>query len=93
MDLVSPYTKTKNNKQFIIYKSEKIAIFQNELQSKLMFENYSNIFIDGTFFSAQNGVYRIIITRVALESHHKYLQLLLLYLQIKKRILIKKYSI
>jgi hypothetical protein len=93
LDLESPYTKTKNNKQFIIYKSEKIAIFQNELQSKLMFENYSNIFIDGTFFSAQNGVYRIIITRVALESHHKYLQLLLLYLQIKKRILIKKYSI
>ena len=53
LDLESPYTKTKNNKQFIIYKSEKIAIFQNELQSKLMFENYSNIFIDGTFFSHQ----------------------------------------
>ena len=37
-----------------------------------MFENYSHIFIDGTFFSAPKGVYQIIITRVALESHHKY---------------------
>ena len=72
LDLESPYTKTKNNKQFLIYKSEKIAIFQSELQTKLMFENYSDIFIDGTFFSASKGVYQIIITRVELESYHKY---------------------
>ena len=37
-----------------------------------MLENYSDIFIDGIFFSAPKGVYQIIITRVALEAHHKY---------------------
>ena len=37
-----------------------------------MYENYTDIFTDGTFFSAQKGVYQIIITRVALEAHHKY---------------------
>ena len=92
LDFESPYTQTKNNKQFLIYKSEKIAIFQSELQSKLMYENYTDIFTDGTFFSAPKGVYQIIITRVALEALN-ILQLLLLYLQIKKRILIKNYSI
>ena len=54
LDLESPYTKTKNNKQFLIYKSEKISIFQSELQSKLMLENYSDIFI---LFSRQQRVY------------------------------------
>lgn len=68
LDLESPYTKTKNNKQILIYKSQKIEIFH----SKLMFENHPYIFIDGTFFSAPKGIYQIIITRVALESHHKY---------------------
>ena len=72
LDLESPYTQTKNDKQFLIYKSEKIAIFQSELQSKLMFENYSDILIDGTFFSVPKCVYQIIITRFALEYHHKY---------------------
>ena len=50
LDLESPYTQTKNNKHFLIYKSEKIAIFQSELQSKLMYENDTYIFTDGTFF-------------------------------------------
>ena len=72
LDLESPYTQTKNDKQFQIYKSEKIAIFQSELQSKLMYENYYDIFTDGTFFQVPKGVYQIIITRVALEAHHKY---------------------
>ena len=50
LGLELPYTQTKNYKQFLIYKSEKIAIFQSELQSKLMYENYYDIFTDGTFF-------------------------------------------
>ena len=37
-----------------------------------MFENYSHILIDGTFFSVPKCVYQIIITRFALEYHHKY---------------------
>ena len=37
-----------------------------------MLDNCTNIFIDGTFFSAPIGVYQIIVLRVALENHHKY---------------------
>ena len=33
LDLESPYTQTKNDKQFLIYKSKKIAIFKSELRS------------------------------------------------------------
>ena len=66
LELESPYAKKNNNKQFLIYKSEIITIFRSELQSKLMFENYSYIFIDGTFFLAPKGVYQITITRVTL---------------------------
>ena len=56
----------------MIYKSPNIAIFQNETQAKLMYENSSNIFVDGTFYSAPKGTYQIIITRIVLEEHHKY---------------------
>lgn len=72
LDFESSYTKTKTNEEFLIYKSNKIAIFQSEIQTKIMLDNCSDIFIDGTFFSAPIGVYQIIVLRVALENHHKY---------------------
>ena len=37
-----------------------------------MYENTSDIFIDGTYYWAPKDVYQIVITRVALENHHKY---------------------
>ena len=85
--------QTKNNKQFLIYKFEKIAIFQSELQSKLKFENYSDIFIDGTFFSTPKGIYQIIIIRVAVESHHKYFTTFFTLSSNKTEDTLKKYSI
>ena len=72
LDFESSYTKTKTNEEFLIYKSNKIAIFQSEIQTKIMLDNCTNIFIDGTFFSAPIGVYQIIVLRVALENNHKY---------------------
>ena len=37
-----------------------------------MYENSSNIFVDGTFYSAHKGTYQIMITGIALLEHHKY---------------------
>ena len=68
----SPYTKTKTNEDFFIYKSNKIAIFQSGIQAKLMIDNSSYIIIDGTFYSEPIDVCQIIVSRVSLENHHKY---------------------
>ena len=72
LDFKSPYTKTKINEDFFIYKSNNIAIFQSGIQAKLMLDNSSDIFIKGTFYSASIDVCQIIVSRVALENHHKY---------------------
>ena len=72
LDIESPYTKTKTNEDFLIYKSNKIAIFQRGIQAKLMLDNSSYIFIDGTFYSPLIGMCQIIVSRVTLENHHKY---------------------
>ena len=42
----------KKNETFLIYKSEDYAIFQSDLQTKLMYENMTDVFIDGTFHSS-----------------------------------------
>ena len=36
LDFDSPYNKTKKYGKFLIYKSPNIAIFQSEIQAKLM---------------------------------------------------------
>ena len=37
-----------------------------------MYENPSDVFIDGTFYASPKGVYQIIITRITLEDHKRY---------------------
>ena len=37
-----------------------------------MYENPSDVFIDGTFYASPKGVYQIIITRITLEEHKRY---------------------
>lgn len=49
-----------------------MAIFQSKIQAKLMYENISDLLVDGMFYSIPKGVYQVIITRVALENHHKF---------------------
>ena len=48
---------TKTNEDFLIYKYNKISIFQSGIQAKLMIDNSSYIFIEGTFYSAPIGVW------------------------------------
>ena len=68
----SPFTKTKRNEKFLVFKSEKFALFQSDIQAKLMYENPSDVLIDGTFYASPKGVYQIIITRITLEEHKRY---------------------
>lgn len=65
MDILKPY-------KFLIYNDDDVIVLQSDIQAKIMLENYEDIFLDGTFFSAPKCVYQILVIRVNVKHSNKY---------------------
>jgi len=64
---VSEYYKTKEDKEFKIFKNDNLIIFQLPFQAEL-FSKYEDIFADGTFYIAPKISYQVFITRTYVEK-------------------------
>ena len=72
VDVENDYFKTEDGENFVIYNDNNVIILQSKFQSKIMFENSDDIFLDGTFYSAPKSVYQILIIRVNIKGTHTY---------------------
>ncbi|ORX76137.1 hypothetical protein BCR32DRAFT_304110 [Anaeromyces robustus] len=68
---VSEYYKTKEGKEFKIFKNDNLIIFQSPFQAEL-FSKYEDIFADGTFYTAPAIAQQVFITRTNNEITPKY---------------------
>ncbi|ORX63572.1 hypothetical protein BCR32DRAFT_251513 [Anaeromyces robustus] len=64
---VSEYYKTKEGKEFKIFKNDNLIIFQSPFQAEL-FSKYEDIFADGTFYTAPAIAQQAFITRTYIEK-------------------------
>ncbi|ORX63847.1 hypothetical protein BCR32DRAFT_307229 [Anaeromyces robustus] len=64
---VSEYYKTKEDKEFKIFKNDNLIIFQSPFQAEL-FSKYEDIFADGTFYTAPAIAQQVFITRTYIEK-------------------------
>ena len=72
VDVENDYFKTEDGENFVIYNDNNVIILQSKFQSKIMFENSDDIFLDGTFYSAPKCVYQILIIRVNIKGTRTY---------------------
>ena len=72
IDKNSGYFKTLYGEKFLIYNDEDVIVLQSDIQARIMLENYEDIFLDGTFFSAPKCLYQILIIRVNFKHSYKY---------------------
>ena len=72
VDVENDYFKTEDGENFVIYNDNNVIILQSKIQSKIMFENSDDIFLDGTFYSAPKCVYQILIIRVNIKGTRTY---------------------
>ena len=59
----SEYYYTERNENFMIFKSDKVIVFQSPFQAKLFNEYKEDIFADGTFYISPKIGYQVFITR------------------------------
>ena len=59
----SEYYYTERNENFMIFKNDKLIVFQSPFQAKLFNEYKENLFADGTFYISPKIGYQVFITR------------------------------
>lgn len=60
----SPYYKTLDEEEFVIFKNERLVILQSPNLAKIQIELGSIVFCDETFFIAPKFALQVFITRV-----------------------------
>ena len=85
VDVENDYFKTEDGENFVIYNDNNVIILQSKIQSKIIFENSDDIFLDGTFYSAPKCVYQILIIRVNIKGTRTYATTCFHYAQIKEK--------
>ena len=68
----SLYYKTIDNNNFLLYKNNRIVVFQSNNMAKIHAKFGDIVFADATYYSCPNLAYQLFITRVFDETYNSY---------------------